>query len=645
MLVLVVGSYFGFNLIINRIVDGLSERFAIQQVHFDRSRTLYPLLQEIALVRKMARTPAIIDFARNEDHPTARERGLAELKSFRGVFKDGAFFFAVAKSGHYYFNDTTKAYAGKELRYTLSMEKLTDSWFYATMKSGKECRLNVNPDTELGTARVWINCLVRDGDEVLGVTGTGIELTDFIRAALNTHEEGVFNMFIDGDGAIQAHPDIKEIDFHTLTKEEADKKTVYRLITDADSKRRLEALLKELKAAPDKAQAEYVNINGKRTLIGAAYMPEIDWYNLTVLDSRVWTLDASFTPLLGLIVIGMLLTLVFVAIFIHRIILSRIDRLDRAVRRMRHGNYESELGDNLGDPRGDEIAHLTNSFVEMAGMVQRDRAELEQKIVERTRELVTARDEAEAANRAKSEFLAMMSHDLRTPLNAIIGFSDMIKSETFGPVDNDTYKAYVLDIHQSGHLLLSLINVLLDISKIEVGKIELVETTLDLPIFLRGLLRQIALFADARGITVDFTEDSVLPALRCDRRSLAQIVNNLVSNAVKFSNSGQSVLVRTAVLASGEPAITVEDHGIGMDTNDIKKALEPFAQVRSAVARNQEGTGLGLHVCNLLMMAHGGRLDIESRLGVGTVVSAVFPPERIVAQASDAPSLPNAPST
>jgi signal transduction histidine kinase len=256
-----------------------------------------------------------------------------------------------------------------------------------------------------------------------------------------------------------------------------------------------------------------------------------------------------------------------------------------------------------------------------------------------------ARDEAEAANRAKSEFLAMMSHDLRTPLNAIIGFSDMIKSETFGPVDNDTYKAYVLDIHQSGHLLLSLINVLLDISKIEAGKMELVEITLDLPIFLRGLLRQIAPFADARGITVNFTEDAVLPALRCDRRSLAQIVNNLVSNAVKFSNSGQSVLVWTAVLASGELAITVEDHGIGMDTNDIKKALEPFAQVRSAEARNQEGTGLELHVSNLLMMAQGGQLDIESRLGVGTVVSAVFPPERIVAQASDAPSLPNASST
>ena len=630
MLVFVIGSYVGFQLIISGVIEKLSERFAIQQVHYDRSRTLYPLLQDIALARKMARTPAIIAFARNEYDPQARANGLAELESFREVFKDGAYFFANAKTGHYYYNDAANSFAGDQLRYTLSPAIASHSWFYATLKNPKECQINVNRDAELSATKVWINCLVRDGRDVIGVTGTGIELANFIRAVLNIQEDGVFNIFIDGDGAIQAHPDIKEIDFHTLTKDESSKKTVYRLITDAESRTKLEKLLHELRAATDKPKTTYLNIDGKRTLVGIAYLPEIDWFNLTILDPRVWVLGGNFTPLIALIIAGMLMTLVFIAMFIHRIVLSRIDRLDRAVRRMRDGNYEVGLADDLGDNRGDEIARLTNSFVELTGMVRRDRAELERKIAERTHELVNARDEAEAANRAKSEFLAMMSHDLRTPLNAIIGFSDMIKSETFGPLNNDRYDSYILDIHQSGHLLLSLINVLLDISKIEAGKMELVETSVDLASFLKGLARHIAPFADGRGVRMEITDLAGMPNLLCDQRSLTQIINNLASNAVKFSNSGQTVVIRTTLNESGELVISVEDQGIGMDAADIEKALEPFAQVRSAEARNQDGTGLGLHVSDLLMRAHGGRLEIKSELGVGTVASAVFPAVRIV---------------
>jgi signal transduction histidine kinase len=632
MVVLVVGMIGGFEYIVGRIIDGLSERFAVQRVYYDRSRTLALLLQEMALARKMAHSPAIISWIENETDPAATGCGLAELESYREAFRDSSYFLAIRKSGNYYFNDAKNSYAGQQLRYTLSEKSPNDSWFYATLKSPKECLLNVNYDTELKITNVWINCLVRGKDgQAIGLAGTGIELDSFIRANFNPLHDGVVNMFIDTDGAIQAHPDVSKIDFHTITKDPSAKKTVFRLITDDDSRMRLQKLMVALKESPDEPKTTYLKINGTRTLVGAAYVKEIGWYNLTVLDPRVWALGQSFWPLAALMVAGMLITLLVAAVFIDRTVLSRIDRLDRAVKRVKDGNYEVYLRNGIGDQKGDEIARLSSSFSEMTGMVQRDRAELERKIAERTRELVKARDEAQAANRAKSEFLAMMSHDLRTPLNAIIGFSDMIRSKTFGPVGDSHYETYVQDIHESGHMLLSLINVLLDISKIEAGKMELNETSVDLASFLADLARQIEPFAAARGVGVEIATEPASLALRCDRRSLTQVVNNLVSNAIKFSNPNQTVTVRAAVNAEGELAIVIEDHGIGMNAEDIEMALEPFAQVRSSEARNQDGTGLGLHVSKLLMRMHGGRLDIESSLGVGTVVSAVFPAERVEA--------------
>lgn len=627
MLVLVLGSIAGFDWIICGIVNGLSERFAVKQVYFDRSRTLSPLLQEMALARKMVRSPVIVEWAANEADPAVAARGLAEIESFREAFRDGSYFFAIRKSGHYYFNDSQNTYAGRQLRYSLSETEDKDSWYYATLKNPKECQLNVNLDNELGTTKIWINCLVRRDGEVIGLAGTGIDLHNFISSILDPRHEGAVSMFIDGDGAIQAHPDIGKIDFHTITKDPSTKKTVSRLITDDASRKRLEQLLASLKRAPETPQTAYLTINGKKTLVGAAYLKEIGWYNLTLLDPRVWTLDQSFWPLAALMVAGMLLTLAFVAMFIDRLVLSRIDRLDRAVRGIKDDHYRLDLHDDLPD----EIGRLTNGFTEMARVVQRNRLELEDKVAERTRELVDARDEAEAANRAKSDFLAMMSHDLRTPLNAIIGFSDMIRAGTFGPLGNDRYAAYLDDIHASGHLLLSLINVLLDISKIEAGKLELLETETDVPTFLGDLVRQIEPIASESRVRVTVAAVPGLPRLRCDQRSLAQIVNNLISNAVKFSNAGQTV----EVAAHADPAdgyvIRVTDVGIGMDADDIKKALEPFAQVKSERSRNLDGTGLGLHVSRLLMAAHGGRLEIASEPGQGTTVTVTFPPERIVA--------------
>jgi PAS domain S-box-containing protein len=246
-------------------------------------------------------------------------------------------------------------------------------------------------------------------------------------------------------------------------------------------------------------------------------------------------------------------------------------------------------------------------------------------------ELVAARRSAEAANLQKSEFLAKVSHEIRTPLNAIIGFSEIMMEQRFGPIGNDRYRAYLHDIHVSGAHLMSLINDLLDLSKIEAGKVDLTFESVPVNSLIQECVALMQPLANRERIIIRTSLATQLPNVVADMRSLRQILLNLLSNAIKFTQAGGQVIVSTVLETSGEIVVRIRDTGIGMTAKDVETAMQPFRQIASAQGDRDKGTGLGLPLTKAMVEANRAAFAIESAPNQGTLVRITFPTTRVLA--------------
>ncbi|WP_419904673.1 sensor histidine kinase [Kiloniella sp.] len=244
--------------------------------------------------------------------------------------------------------------------------------------------------------------------------------------------------------------------------------------------------------------------------------------------------------------------------------------------------------------------------------------------------LYDLRQQAESSNQAKSNFLASMSHELRTPLNAIIGFSQIMKLQTLGPLGNKKYLEYSNDITQSGQHLLDIINDILDVSSIEAGQLTISESKFHFPEILNDAIQMVRLQAEESLVNIENNVGDDGPLIFADERLVKQVVVNLLSNAVKFTPENGTIRISKLMDEKGRFCLAVTDTGIGMDDAGVMVALTPFGMVKNAYDDNTKGTGLGLPLAKRMMEIHGGTITIESQPELGTRVTLVFPKERII---------------
>lgn len=322
-----------------------------------------------------------------------------------------------------------------------------------------------------------------------------------------------------------------------------------------------------------------------------------------------------------LIALGVCILSYLLAQMLQRSISEPIQRLVDTTRKVASERDYSIRAPNFlkgEDVKRNEISILIDAFNQMLSEVEERRHLL----LRKNQELVKAKEIAESANRAKSQFLANISHELRTPLNAVIGFSDIIQKEMLGPIENRKYVEYSSDINASGEHLLHIITDILDLSKAEAGKLEPALREISIKKTINECITFIAKRAEDNGITIETDIPENLPYLIADRVMFKRIISNLLSNAVKFTNRGGSIKISANVKTSAKNEniynFIIEDTGIGMSKDDIELAFKSFVQLDGGLARKYEGTGLGLPLTKKLVELHGGNIELTSKVGQGT---------------------------
>ncbi len=376
-------TYLVFESIVKSTIVQLGRLFAEKQILFDRYRGMEALTREVSLAEVLVGSPVMREWAKDESSPEKRALALAELERFRALFRDHSYFFVVNASGDYYFNDRDGTYTRAEKRYTVRRDNPRDGWYFKTIASGPGCKLNVDHDDNLGVTKVWINCVVAEEGRVLGVLGTGLDLTEFVREVVDIAQVGVRGMFVDRTGAIQAHRDPRLVDFHSFTKDAKARHTVFQLLDRSADQATLAGMMANVSGGGNKVESRFLRMGGREVLVGVGYLDQLGWFNITLMDVDQ-IIDASlFKPLAALLSATMAVAAVLVTLLFKRRVLDRLGRVEAAVGRVQGGDFTvTEI-----DEGADEIGRLSRAFARMAEAIGSHTHVLEAAVKERTDEL------------------------------------------------------------------------------------------------------------------------------------------------------------------------------------------------------------------------------------------------------------------
>ena len=382
-----------YNWIKTDIMSGLGTLFAEKQVLYNRARVLSPLTRDLALARKLADSTTIRQWAKNENDGELRAQALQELEDYRRFFRDGSYFFAIHRSGNYYHNNRENKYTGEELRYRLETNNPEDFWYFATIRGKQPYTINVDYDEHLGVTKIWLNVKVTDESGPLGVIGTGLDLTTFLETVVDSGQEGIINTFVEAGGAIQAHREIEQIDFRTMSKAPEERQTIFQLLDSDRDRTAVKEAMQRLRAGEQEVAVVQAHINGEEHLLGMAYIREIGWFNATLMNYGQIVDQLPLASFGILLAATLLLLALAILLLLNRVVLRPITRLNHSIQSFAHGI----LPPRPNDSRQDELALLEEQFRQMAKEVTITQTELENRVAQRTLELTEKNLQLQAA--------------------------------------------------------------------------------------------------------------------------------------------------------------------------------------------------------------------------------------------------------
>jgi sigma-B regulation protein RsbU (phosphoserine phosphatase) len=393
--VLVLAGVAGWRVLM-AIEESLGTAFARNVTRYNKQRILTPVLRELALSQRLADSEVTRRWLLDEDNPAKKALFFAEAERYRRAFADGSYFVISNASRRYYFNDRKNARSDKP-RYSLRPGVPHDAWFFATMRNTRDFNINVDPDVKLKLTKVWFNVVAKDGARNIGLAGTGLDLSTFLSRFITSAEKGVTPMILNRAGDIQAHPNRSLIDYSSVNDKGARHSRVFRLLPRPADQAAMRRALEQAAQSPSDIPVFWAHMGGRPQLMALSSVPELGWYVLTVVDlSAATVIDHGLwlEPLAGA---GALLLLLAGAVLLatERILLSPLIKLTHSARAMAAGRYDVAL------PRAgsDELGELTRAFGAMADQVRSHTDELEERVRERTRELVAVNEQVTQANK------------------------------------------------------------------------------------------------------------------------------------------------------------------------------------------------------------------------------------------------------
>jgi diguanylate cyclase (GGDEF)-like protein len=368
------------------VAEGIVEQWAVhyaeKQLQYDRAR-MQPVFHEITLSRQLAETPVIRQWAERPNDPELTRRALAEMENYRHFFTGHNYFVALRKNLSYYYNDADNKYARKQFRYHLDPGAEKDAWFFDLIRQDKRImHININPDPALGVTKLWIDVLIRNHGKVLGITGTGLDLTPFIKHSVANATPGISTLFADYQGSIQLYRDPNLIDYASITKHDGDHKTIDLLLQSPADRAAVHAAMTQARTDHSKIATTFINLHDRRYLVSAAYLPELGWYEINLLNLSVILPYTRFIDI-ALVFLGVLLAaLALLYIALGRWVISPLQSLERTIASVEAGLQPSPPRAGAG-----EIGRLIRHFGRMTQALLDANRDLEAKVAERTQAL------------------------------------------------------------------------------------------------------------------------------------------------------------------------------------------------------------------------------------------------------------------